>query len=148
MRRFTQEQSLSIFFGVLFIAALVGQAIAGHADHNSERLAHDGEPISLGRYFVSSAFGQAVRELAVGVPAVHALQMSRRLERCRAILGLPVPRLTLRTRRNRLRRPSRPAARTRCPWDADERLTAPSLDPDCRATYRGSGALVRVGRAA
>jgi hypothetical protein len=62
MRRFTKEQSLSIFFGAIFLAALAGQAIAGHADYNNEQLAHDGERISLGRYVVSSAFGNAMLE--------------------------------------------------------------------------------------
>ncbi len=62
MRRFVREQSLSLFFGTIFLAALVGQAIAGHQDYNNEQLAHDGETISLGRYVVSSAFGQAMLE--------------------------------------------------------------------------------------
>jgi hypothetical protein len=62
MRRFAREQSLSIFFGVIFLAALAGQAIAGHADYNNEQLAHDGDRISVGRYVVSSAFGNAMLE--------------------------------------------------------------------------------------
>ena len=62
MRRFLRENSLSIFFGVLFLAALVGQAIAGHSSYNNEQLAHGEQTISLGRYLTSSAFGQAVME--------------------------------------------------------------------------------------
>jgi hypothetical protein len=60
--RFVREQSLSIFFGVLFLAALAGQAIAGHADHNQEQRDHHEDPISFGRYLVSSSFGRAVLE--------------------------------------------------------------------------------------
>jgi hypothetical protein len=62
MRRFVRDNSLSLFFGVLLLSALVGQAIAGHNAYNEEQLAHDGETISLGRYLTSSAFGQAVME--------------------------------------------------------------------------------------
>jgi hypothetical protein len=62
MRRFLRENSLGVAFGVLFLTALVGQAIAGHIAHNQEELAHGGEAISLGRYLTSSSFGQAVME--------------------------------------------------------------------------------------
>ncbi|HZA90933.1 MAG TPA: DUF6766 family protein [Solirubrobacterales bacterium] len=62
MRRFLRENSLSIFFFVIFVAALTGQAIAGHDLYNQEALGHDGDPISLWRYVTSSSFGQAVME--------------------------------------------------------------------------------------
>ncbi len=62
LRRFLREQSLSLFFGVLLIAALVAQAIVGHDVFNEEQKAHGGETISLGRYLTSSAFGSAVME--------------------------------------------------------------------------------------
>jgi hypothetical protein len=62
MRRFVRDNSLSIFFLVIFLAALVGQAIAGHSLYNQEQLDHGGDAISLGRYITSSAFGQAVME--------------------------------------------------------------------------------------
>ncbi|HEV7770707.1 MAG TPA: DUF6766 family protein [Solirubrobacterales bacterium] len=62
MRRFLRENSLGVAFGLLFLAALIGQAIAGHIAHNQEELAHGGEAISLGRYLTSSSFGQAVME--------------------------------------------------------------------------------------
>jgi hypothetical protein len=60
--RFLRENSLSIFFGLLFAASLAGQAVAGHISHNHEQLAHGEQAISLGRYLTSSAFGQAVME--------------------------------------------------------------------------------------
>jgi Domain of unknown function (DUF6766) len=62
MRSFLRENGLGLFFGVAFLAALAGQAIAGHVAYNHEQLAHGGEAISLGRYLTSSDFGQAVTE--------------------------------------------------------------------------------------
>jgi hypothetical protein len=62
MRRFLRENSLSLFFLAIFVAALAGQAIAGHALHNEEAAAHDGEQMSMFRYVTSSDFGNAVME--------------------------------------------------------------------------------------
>src|SRR5215207_9757107 len=62
MRRFVRDHSLSLFFLAIFIAALVGQAIAGHILHNEEAIAHDGQEMSFWRYLVSSEFGNAVME--------------------------------------------------------------------------------------
>jgi hypothetical protein len=62
MRRFLKENSLSIVFLLLFLAALTGQAIAGHADFNDEQVAHGGPEISLSRYLVSSSFAVDVME--------------------------------------------------------------------------------------
>jgi hypothetical protein len=62
MRRFLRENSLSIFFLVLFLGALAGQAVAGHADYNDQAIAHGDPTISMGRYLVSSDFGADVME--------------------------------------------------------------------------------------
>jgi hypothetical protein len=62
VRRFIRDHSLSLFFLVIFLAALVGQAIAGHILHNEEAMAHNEETISLWRYIRSSDFGNAVME--------------------------------------------------------------------------------------
>jgi hypothetical protein len=62
MRRWIQDHSLSLFFLVIFLAALIGQAIAGHILHNEEAMAHNGETMSLWRYVRSSDFGNAVME--------------------------------------------------------------------------------------
>jgi Domain of unknown function (DUF6766) len=62
MRRFLRENSLTIFFGVIFVAALTGQAIAGHSLYNQEQRAHGEGAVSLLRYVASSSFGQAVME--------------------------------------------------------------------------------------
>src|SRR3954468_16554168 len=61
-RSFLRENSLSIVFGLLFLAAVTAQAIVGHVEYNQEALAHHSETLSLGRYVTSSAFGQTVME--------------------------------------------------------------------------------------
>ncbi|MFD4641017.1 DUF6766 family protein [Lentzea sp. NPDC058436] len=56
MRRFLREHSLTLVFAGLFLAALVGQFFAGHADYN-ERQAALGQPVlSLGAYLTSADF--------------------------------------------------------------------------------------------
>jgi hypothetical protein len=62
MRTWIRDHSLSLFFLVIFLAALVGQAIAGHTLHNEEAMAHSGETLSFWRYVRSSDFGNAVME--------------------------------------------------------------------------------------
>jgi hypothetical protein len=62
MRRFLKHNGLSVTFLVLFLAAVVGQAVAGHADFNEEQVHHGDPEISLSRYVVSSDFGTAVME--------------------------------------------------------------------------------------
>jgi hypothetical protein len=62
MRRFIKENSLTIFFLLLFLGALGGQAVAGHADYNDQARAHGDPTISMGRYVVSSDFGVDVME--------------------------------------------------------------------------------------
>jgi hypothetical protein len=63
MRKFVREQSLTLFFLVLFLGALVGQAIAGHELFNQEQqLEHGDKATSLWSYVTSSHFGQAVME--------------------------------------------------------------------------------------
>jgi hypothetical protein len=62
MRRALRDNSLSLVFLVLFLAALAGQSIAGHRLYNEDALAHGSETISYARYLVSSHFGQSVLE--------------------------------------------------------------------------------------
>jgi hypothetical protein len=61
-RSFVRENSLSIVFGLIFLAAVTAQAIVGHRVYNENEIAHHGQTISLGRYLTSSSFGQAVME--------------------------------------------------------------------------------------
>ena len=68
MRRFAREQSLSLAFLALFLAALAGQAYAGWNDYNNletwhARMAHEmPQTLSFGRYLTTSSFAQAVTE--------------------------------------------------------------------------------------
>jgi hypothetical protein len=62
MRRLWRENSLSIVFLGLFLAALSGQAWAGWHEFNDDALSHHEHTISLGHYLVSSSFGNAVME--------------------------------------------------------------------------------------
>jgi hypothetical protein len=62
MRQALRHNGLGLFFGAIFLLALVGQALVGHADFNHQALAHHSDPISLGRYVVSSDFGTDVLE--------------------------------------------------------------------------------------
>jgi hypothetical protein len=62
LRGFLKENSLSLFFLAIFLAALVGQAIAGHSLFNQEQLDHKEPTISFWRYLSSSHFAQAVTE--------------------------------------------------------------------------------------
>ncbi len=68
MRRVLREQSLSLVFGGLFLAALAGQAVAGWQDYNNLETWHaqmageTPETLSLWRYVTTSSFAQAVTE--------------------------------------------------------------------------------------
>jgi hypothetical protein len=60
--RTLRNHSLSLLFLAMFLASLIGQAIAGHADFNNDQIAHMGDTISFWRYLTSSSFAQAVME--------------------------------------------------------------------------------------
>jgi uncharacterized protein (DUF486 family) len=60
--RWLRENSLTLVFLALFLAALVGQAFVGHADFNHQQVAHQAETVSLGRYLTSSAYWVDVME--------------------------------------------------------------------------------------
>jgi hypothetical protein len=62
MKRLLRENSLTLAFGLLFLLAVVGQAIAGYADFNNAQDLHGEARLSFGRYLTSSEFGVAVME--------------------------------------------------------------------------------------
>jgi hypothetical protein len=62
VRRFVKDNSLSLFFLAIFLLAVLGQALVGHAQFNDEQLAHNADPISLGRYVLSSDYGADLLE--------------------------------------------------------------------------------------
>jgi hypothetical protein len=62
MRRFIRDNALGLTFGLLFLLALGGQAVAGHADFNERQLAEGAGPVSFGSYVTSSDFAVDVTE--------------------------------------------------------------------------------------
>ncbi|GAA2649822.1 hypothetical protein GCM10010412_015230 [Nonomuraea recticatena] len=62
MKRFLKENSLSLFFLLIFALALVGQALAGQAKFNDQQLVDGGQPISLVEYVATSDFAVDVAE--------------------------------------------------------------------------------------
>ena len=54
MRTFIRNNSLALFFGLIFLLALIGQAFAGQAELNNMLVSSGLEPVSLGRYLTSS----------------------------------------------------------------------------------------------
>jgi hypothetical protein len=62
MRGFVRDNSLTLAFLALFVAAIVGQAFVGHADFNHDQAAHKDATITLWRYVTSSAFAVDVME--------------------------------------------------------------------------------------
>jgi hypothetical protein len=61
-RGFFRDNSLSLVFGALFLATLVGQALSGLADYNAQQVAQGLATVSLGDYVTSSTFGVDVME--------------------------------------------------------------------------------------
>jgi hypothetical protein len=61
-RGFVRDNGLGLFFTVAFLLALVGQAIAGHADFNNQMAADQLQQISLGEYVTTSDFAVDVSE--------------------------------------------------------------------------------------
>ena len=62
MSRRLRDNGLALFFGTIFLLALIGQAISGLADYNNQQLASGGDPISMWQYLTSSSFAVDVAE--------------------------------------------------------------------------------------
>jgi hypothetical protein len=62
VKRKLRDNGLGLAFGLLFLLALVGQAIAGHADYNNQQLTHGAEPVSFFEFVASSNFVVDVAE--------------------------------------------------------------------------------------
>ena len=62
MKRFVKENTLGLFFGVLFLVVLVGQAFAGLADYNQQQVTEGLQQVSFGRYVTSASFAADVAE--------------------------------------------------------------------------------------
>lgn len=62
MKRFLRDNGLSLFFGLLFLGALAGQAVAGHADYNNQQVVEGAAEIPFWSYVVSPDFAVDVAE--------------------------------------------------------------------------------------
>lgn len=62
MRRFVKENSLSLFFGVLFLAALAGQSVAGWHQVNDQQVGESHDRITYLQYLTSADFAVDVTE--------------------------------------------------------------------------------------
>ena len=62
MRRWTFENSLSLFFLGLFLLSVAGHSVAGYYEFNDHQTQHGEPTVSFGRYFVSSDFGADMLE--------------------------------------------------------------------------------------
>ena len=62
VRRLVRENGLVLFFGTIFVLALVGQAVAGFAEFVEQQIADGAHPVSFLAYLTSSDFGVDVAE--------------------------------------------------------------------------------------
>ena len=62
MTSFLKENSLSLVFFILFLIAMIGQAITGLEEHNHEMIEEGGQPIKIGEYITSGHFLQSTFE--------------------------------------------------------------------------------------
>jgi hypothetical protein len=62
VRRFLHDNGLVLFFGAIFLLALLGQAIAGFHAFVDEQVADGAFPVSFPTYLTSSEFGTDVAE--------------------------------------------------------------------------------------
>src|SRR3954453_23877557 len=91
-RKALRQHSLGLFFGLIFLAALAGQAFSGWPAFNDEQVAENLGQVSLGAYLTSASFaGGRGRELAERVPAVPALHPGHRLAASEGVSGVQEP---------------------------------------------------------
>jgi hypothetical protein len=62
MRRFVRDNGIALFFGLLLLASLAGQAIAGYAQYNDDQVAHGGGTVGFLHYLTSGSFSADVME--------------------------------------------------------------------------------------
>jgi len=62
MRRFLRDNGIALFFGVLLLASLAGQSIAGYAQYNDDQIGHKGSTVGYLDYVTSGSFSADVME--------------------------------------------------------------------------------------
>jgi hypothetical protein len=62
MKRWLQQNSLSVVLLAIFIVLIIGQSIAGYLQHNEELISHQDSSLSYMQYLGSGAFMESVFE--------------------------------------------------------------------------------------
>ncbi|PYI38640.1 hypothetical protein CVS30_08725 [Arthrobacter psychrolactophilus] len=62
MKKSLRENGLGLFFALIFLLALFGQAVTGHALYNEDQLTAGFSTVSFGEYVTSASFGVDVAE--------------------------------------------------------------------------------------
>ena len=62
MPRWSRDNGLSLAFGAIFLATLLGQAVSGADTFNHAQALHNADPISFGHYVTSALFWADVME--------------------------------------------------------------------------------------
>jgi hypothetical protein len=62
VKQFLRDNGLSLFFGTIFLLALLGQAISGLALYNNDQLQTGADPVTFWTYVTSSSFAVDVAE--------------------------------------------------------------------------------------
>jgi hypothetical protein len=62
VKRFLRDNGLSLFFGTIFLLALLGQAVSGLARYNQDQLSSGADRVSFWAYVTSSSFAVDVAE--------------------------------------------------------------------------------------
>ena len=57
-----RDHGLAFFFGIIFLAALIGQALTGVAEYDNQQITAGLQQVSLGQYVTSSSFAVDVAE--------------------------------------------------------------------------------------
>ena len=60
VRRFIRDNGITLFFGLLCVGTIVGDALVGYRVFNEEALQHDQPTITVWRYLVSADFAEAM----------------------------------------------------------------------------------------
>ena len=62
MKTVLRNNGLALFFGLIFVAALIGQALTGVAEYNNQQIVDGLQQVTLGQYVTSSSFAVDVAE--------------------------------------------------------------------------------------
>jgi hypothetical protein len=61
-RKMPRDIGIGLFFGLLFLLTLLGQAVAGHATYNNEQVSQGLQTLTFGQFLLSASFTSDVME--------------------------------------------------------------------------------------